>query len=271
MKLMTLNTHSLMEENYEYKLNVLVNAIVKYNVDVIALQEIMQPISGKEIDVSCHNEGIIPLKEGNHALNAVKKLNEKENKYKFAWVGFKKSYNSFDEGLAIITPHEISETRQIILSPFDDYENWRTRKALGALINGEWFYSVHTGWWESCESPLRQEIATLTQKTVTSKPLWLMGDFNSISSERDKGYDLLVQSGLYDTYCLAKNKDNGITAKTSIDGWSPNEKEREIRIDYIFSNKIRKIDSSYTVFNGKTEPIVSDHYGILVTTGEEIS
>ena len=42
MKLLTLNTHSLIEENYEQKFKIFVEEIYKEHPDIIALQEINQ-------------------------------------------------------------------------------------------------------------------------------------------------------------------------------------------------------------------------------------
>lgn len=265
MKLLTLNTHSLMENDYESKLDIFVNAVLFHKPDVVALQEIMQPISNSAADYPHINAGAIPLKKGNHGLNIVKKLNG----WNLVWLGFKKSYEKFDEGLAILTPHQMDNINVITLSPFDDYTNWKTRKALGVKINGEWFYSVHMGWWENIESPFAYELNSLTEKIPKNTDVWLMGDFNSDASERNKGYDLILEKGFNDTYALAKNKDNGITAYTNIDGWDKENDPQGIRIDYIFSTQKADIESSFTIFNGANEPNVSDHFGILVTTRKE--
>ena len=92
MKLLTLNTHSLMESEYQKKLQIFTKAMAKYKPDVIALQEIMQPIEANNSDYPCINAGKIPLKEGNHALNIVKELDNLGLKYNFVWLGFKRSY-----------------------------------------------------------------------------------------------------------------------------------------------------------------------------------
>lgn len=248
-----------MECNYKEKLDIFVDAIVKHGIDVIALQEVMQPI---ECDICKSNHincGKIPLKKGNHALNITNALKKRGLSYNLAWIGFKKSYDRFDEGLAILTPHEISQATAITLTSFDDYNNWKTRKALGVKILGNWYYSVHFGWWDSFET----EFQSLIKKMVNNEQAWLMGDFNSVAAERNKGYDLVVSNGWYDTYSIALNKDEGMTAHSGIDGW--NGDNTEIRIDYIFTNKKAKIDSSFVIFNGKNERIISDHYGIILS------
>lgn len=260
MKLLTLNTHSLMEKDYDDKLNIFVNSVIKHNVDLIALQEIMQPINANMCNFECINAGKIPLKEGNHGLNIIKALASKGEKYNLVWLGFKKSYGKFDEGLAILTKENIEEIKVIDTTPFDEYENWKTRKALGVKIGGEWFYSVHFGWWDS----FKHEFEQLKNSIENKEKNWIMGDFNSPACEREKGYDLVTANGFYDTYSLAINKDDGFTASTKIDGWGEMDNIRNVRIDYIFVTERTKIQSSFTIFNGINEPIISDHFGILL-------
>lgn len=265
MKLLTLNTHSLVESEYEAKLNHFVKAIIKYDVDIIALQEIMQPINANMCKYECINAGEIPLKQGNHGLNIVNKLLLNGRKYNFAWLGFKKSYDKFDEGIVLLSKDRIEESKVITLTPFDEYSNWKTRKALGIKVNKEWFFSVHFGWEESFEYEFNQ----MHKELPRDEKCWILGDFNTVASERNKGYDLVISSGIYDTYSLAKNKDDGYTANTGIDGWDEKNNKRNIRIDYIFVTKKTEIESSFVIFNGSNEPIVSDHYGILLRVEEK--
>ena len=252
-----------MESEYEKKLNIFVEAVIRHEVDIVSLQEVMQPVNAAISDFAHINCGKIPLKVGNHALNVINALGKKGLKYNLAWLGFKRSYDKFDEGIAIITPHEIIDTESVALTKFDDYYNWKTRRALAINVLGMWFYSVHFGWWEG----FVEEFENLSKSTQGKRCVWLMGDFNSVASERGKGYDLVVNNGWYDTYQLALNKDDGITANTGIDGWG--EGNVNIRIDYIFTNKKRKIQSSFVIFNGINEEVVSDHFGIILTTGKE--
>ena len=41
-----------------------------------------------------------------------------------------------------------------------------------------------------------------------------------------------------------------------------------MRLDYIWCNKKKEILSSRVVFNGLKEPVVSDHYGVLIEIKE---
>ena len=52
MKILTLNTHSLQEENYHQKLAWFVEQILRKRPDLIALQEVNQSISAPEADAS---------------------------------------------------------------------------------------------------------------------------------------------------------------------------------------------------------------------------
>lgn len=262
MKLLTLNTHSLMETDYVNKLNAFVNVVIKHKIDVIALQEVMQQTNANMYNGEYIKTDEIPLKQGNHVLNIAKSLKMKGEKYNFVWFGFKKSYDKFDEGLAILTRHNIEEIKTVTLSPFDEYENWKTRKALGVKIGEAWFYNVHFGWWESFEYEFLQLCNSIEKK----KQNYIMGDFNAASCEKNQGYDFVLKHGFFDTYSLAKNKDEGFTANTKIDGWGETENCKKVRIDYIFTTKMTDVKSSFTIFNGVNEQIVSDHFGILLDT-----
>ena len=261
MKLLTLNTHSLMEKDYETKLKKLANVIIERDIDLIALQEIMQPINGKILNSS----DSIPLKEGNYALSVLDELKQKGYEYDLFFHGFKKSYDKFDEGLAIISKNKIEEKAIINLPPFGDYNNWKTRKAIGAKINNKWYFCVHMGWWDDEKAPFKIQLEALLKSLPLDNEVYIMGDFNSLADEKGKGYECVIKSGLYDTYLLANKKDEGTTALSQIDGWERDKDPKKMRIDYIFTNRKIKVESSLVIFNGKNEDIISDHYGIIVT------
>ncbi len=251
-----------MEPSYETKLKILVNAIISRNIDVIALQEIMQPINGAEILKDSFG---VPIKEGNYAKRVIDELKKNGYEYYLFWHGFKKSYDRFDEGLAIISKCKFESKSIITLTPFDEYYNWKTRKAIGAKINNKWYFCVHMGWWDDDEAPFEQQFKNLVCNLPPNEEIYLMGDFNSEAGEKNKGYDSVVNGGFYDTYNLALKKDKGVTAHSQIDGWDKEKILRKMRIDYIFTNRNKKIESSFVIFNGVNEDIISDHYGIIVT------
>ena len=67
MKLLTLNTHSLIEPQYREKLDVFVKAIARLKPDIIAMQEVNQSRLSKIIQ----NDGAFPIRQDNHALSVV--------------------------------------------------------------------------------------------------------------------------------------------------------------------------------------------------------
>lgn len=261
MKLLTLNTHSIIDESYEEKIDVLTKAILKYTPDVIALQEVMQPTEAKKADFAPNLKvvGEIPLKKENFALNVLNGLKRHKLDYNGVFLGIKKAYERYDEGLAILSNKEINTVETTQLTPFCDYNNWKTRFALGTCIGDCWFYSLHFNWEDDKDSPFEKEWDELISTTKSKKNVWLMGDFNL--TPNSKGYELITKS-YYDTYNLAKDVDNGITVKGEIDGWKNQNGSK--RIDYIFTSKPTEIKSSKVIFNGKNEKIISDHFGILL-------
>lgn len=270
MKILTLNTHSLIEENYQQKLLDFVNAISKIQPDIIALQEVNQSALSAEINkesltgyIPCQTE--IPVKYDNHAYNAVKMLYDNGIKYHWTYLPIKLGYDKFDEGLALLSRNPIDKTDVILISRINDYNNWKTRKVIGILTGEKWFYSVHIGWWNDDEEPFCKQWNKLTEHLQNKKNIFLMGDFNNSADIRNEGYDMIIHSGWHDTYNMAVNKDGGMTVHGKIDGWNDNS---EMRIDFIFTDREYNIKSSKVIFNGKNEPVISDHSGIIIDTGE---
>lgn len=260
MKLLTLNTHSVIDKNYERKIEILADVIARHKPDVIALQEVMQPANGCKM---CSNKiksvGEIPIKNGNFLLEVISELTELNCEYFGAYFAFKKAYDKYDEGLAILSSEEIISIETEQLSPFSDYNNYKTRHSLGVRTHDNWFYSLHFNWENEKESPFIEEWKALYGSINQKKNIWLMGDFNITPDS--ESYQIITRS-YYDTYIMAKDIDNGITVIGEIDGWQ-GQKENK-RIDYIFVGKDLEIKSSKVIFNGKNEEIISDHFGIIV-------
>ena len=271
MKLLTLNTHSLVEDNYSTKLDAFVSAIAEQRPDIIALQEVNQTIAETQVDVI--SEGYVPcvenivIRKDNHVYKAAELLEGAWVKYYWTWLPLKKGYNKYDEGIALMSRSRIIETDVVRISETDDYNNWKTRKIIGIRTEAapdEWFFSVHYGWWDDLDEPFQNQWQKTVEYMKKYSRVWLMGDFNSPAEVRNEGYDMINSSGWYDSYTLARIRDNGITVGKVIDGWRDKVSGTDgMRIDQIWCSQKAEIASSEVIFNGANKPVVSDHYGVV--------
>lgn len=275
-----MNTHSLVEPDYEAKRKFFVDFIAKEQPDVFALQEVNQTASAPAMPIPladycpCSGNRIL-LKEDNHAAAVAQMLKEEGVHYYWSWLPAKIGYDKYDEGMAIFSRMPITATENLLLSRTDDYHYWKTRRALGICAGDVWYYAVHMGWWKDEEEPFKAQWETFLKNTKSlmekkETSLWVMGDFNSPASVRGEGYDLVRVSGFKDTWDLAEKKDAGFTAPPKIDGWKEAEgksPEQGMRIDYIWHWGDINIEESRVLCNGKREPAVSDHYAVMIKTG----
>ncbi len=272
MKLLTLNTHSLIEKNYSRKLADFVSAISEQKPDIIALQEVNQTICETEISekiknyIPCKDEIII--RKDNHIYNVAEMLYKNGIEYYWTWLPLKKGYNKYEEGIAVMSISPIIETDIVTLSNIDDYDNWKTRKIIGIRTEknpDEWFFSVHYGWWNDIDEPFQQQWKRTVNHMQKYDTVWLMGDFNNPSEIKNEGYDMIKGDNWYDSFLLAEKKDSGITVEKVIDGWQDKIKNTDrMRIDHIWCNKKTDIKSSEVIFNGRNYSVVSDHYGVMI-------
>ncbi len=285
MKLITLNTHSLAEPDYERKLAAFAGLVNREQPDIIALQEVNQTMSGSAVQimddqayVPCRGNET-PVRQDNHALALSRLLKEAGCRYWWTWAPAKVGYEIYEEGLAVFSHSPIEDTHQFFISKSHDFHNWKTRKMVGAKAGGMWFYSVHMGWWEDEEEPFSShwDRAGEVMKAHGSKdvPIWVMGDFNSPAGIPKGGWDYVKASGWKDTYELAKERDDGITVGKVIDGWKERLESQEgeehtgrmpgMRIDYIWCSQKVQVDKSEVICNGINYEVVSDHYGVMIT------
>ena len=270
MKLLTLNTHSLIEPEYEAKREIFVEFIAKEQPDVFALQEVNQTAAAPQPDAvpagytPCPGNAV-PLKADNHAAAVARMLEQKGLFYHWSWLPAKIGYDRYDEGMAVFSRAPITQAENLLLSKSDNYNYWKTRRALGICAGDVWYYAVHLGWWKDEEEPFLDQWEKLSLTACAKDTAFLMGDFNSEADVRGEGYDLILHSGWKDTYRLAKQRDDGYTVVQAIDGWrdAPDAAAKK-RIDQIWCSRAVPVRSSRVVFRGTQEPQVSDHAGILL-------
>lgn len=282
MKILTLNTHSLQEENYQNKLQWFVESIIQEKPDIIAMQEVNQTANEDLMDVEMLKgqypvPGCIKIRKDNHAANVAHLLWQAGIECYWAWLPIKMGYKKYDEGVAILSlGRKIRCIDKFPISKVDDYHNWRTRAVLGAKVEGleDWFYCLHMGWWDESENGFLEQWTVLSACIATKRiygPVWLMGDFNSPDVIPGQSYEHMVACGWIDTYQVAQFKDCGITVPDVIDGWRERLKGQHVdgmRLDYIWCNQKKEIRSSRVMFNGVKEPVVSDHFGVLIQVKE---
>lgn len=278
MKIMTLNAHShgadISENRFQRNLDALAECILQQKIDVIALQEVCQTL-GMEAVNKKELHGFIPTGRGtvirrdNYVLQLIRKLEQKGQQYYWTWDGIKIGYGIYDEGLAVISRFPIKYAEEFYLSSIQDYQHWKTRKAIAANIcaggKKSWFVCTHMGWWEDEEEPFSGQMDRLS-KQLSGKEgnIYLMGDFNSPEDERHTGYDYVKKYGWTDIWC--GNTEHRVTVPGKIDGWGA-KAEKGICIDYIWSRYPVDAVSSRVVFTGENEPVISDHYGVLAEIG----
>ena len=283
MKILTLNTHSLQEENYPQKLDWFIAGILREKPDIIALQEVNQTACEEEMDPAMLEgqypiPGCMQIRRDNHAAQVAYRLNQAGIPCSWAWIPIKLGYQKYDEGVAILSlGRKIRCVDQFPISKCSDYQNWRTRAVLGVQVEGldDWFYTVHMGWWDDALEPFLDQWKKLNGCIASRRmcgPVWLMGDFNASDLVRGESYDAIAASGWQDTYRAAAEADSGITVPGVIDGWREKlagKKINGMRLDYIWCSCDREILSSRVIFNGSPEPIVSDHFGVLIEAKEQ--
>ena len=280
MKLLTLNTHSLQEENYPDKLNWFVESILEEKPDIIAMQEVNQTVDEELMDLNMLEgqypiPGCMPIRKDNHAAVVANRLRQAGIECYWAWLPIKLGYDKYDEGVAILSlGRPIRCVDKFPISKVNDYHNWRTRAVLGVQVEGfdDWFYSVHMGWWDDPAERFLDQWKVLSC-CIASKRMcgnvWLMGDFNAPDVVQNQSYDYITACGWFDTYRTAHHRDGGLTVPGIIDGWREKLEGRQaegMRLDYIWCSSRIQILSSRVVFNGITEPVVSDHFGVLIET-----
>lgn len=283
MKIITLNTHSIIEPDYENKLEIFAKMIKTEKPDVFALQEVNQSVAKPELTVFVEN-GYVPCKDlcpvirmDNHALKLDRLLRSLGIEYYWTWIPLKIGYDIYEEGLAVFSRTPITEIKQFYISKSKTMSNWKTRKILGIKTNGIWFHNVHMGWWDDLEEPFKEQWDMVNKELNAVKRSedihFVMGDFNAPSGIRGEGYDYVKESGWFDTWEMAKVKDSGITVGKVIDGWRERMEEdmvtKGVRLDYIWVNKKLQVKNSRVVFNGEHYPVVSDHFGVVIEVEAE--
>lgn len=271
-KLLTLNTHSWVEENSQEKLMILAQTIAKEKYSAIALQEVNQsqeseivPSDSKLLEGYIPSNQLPPIKTDNFALALVSELKKLGLSYFWSWAPAHMGYYTYEEGLAILSLEPIDELETSFVCNVKSFDGFG-RSTIGIRRDDTWFYSVHfTRWEENLDSFEYQwgEFSNLIDKHKDKK-IYVMGDFNCPAHIEGKGYALMLKNEVFkDTYLLAEEKIGSNTTPGVIDGWRDTG-ETSMRIDYIITNHTPKVICSEVIFDGNKYPVVSDHFGVAI-------
>ncbi|KAA9004186.1 endonuclease/exonuclease/phosphatase family protein [Paenibacillus spiritus] len=269
MKLLTLNTHSWMEDNQEAKIRELARFIREEHFDVIALQEVNQS-KGEMAATDLELERFVPaepdirIARDNFALVLLREIGLP---YWWTWVPVHTGFVRYDEGIALLSRTPIGEAFSEYVSEMRDYENYRTRKIAGIRTSSaakeSWFVSGHFGWWEDGKELFSRQWdnAQACLDALAPAAVYVMGDFNNAAEVRGEGYDYVRSRGWTDLYEAAEEKDDGATVVKAIKGWEGNRSP--LRIDLIWSSRTAAVRSCLVALNGVRGGVVSDHFGVM--------
>ncbi|WP_376717068.1 endonuclease/exonuclease/phosphatase family protein [Enterococcus dongliensis] len=271
MKVLTLNTHSWMEEQDQQQIDVLANQIAKEEYDLIGLQEVNQLLASPLAKVDTYFQPTSnqqAIHQDNFLFCLTERLKKLGCHYYWSWTYNHIGYDIYHEGIGLLSKTPI-KTASYLISKSSDPTDYHTRRfMLGeTFIEGQKIVAIssHFSWWHSVDEAFGYEWRML-EEVLSEKQgtLIVMGDFNNDAKKAAEGYDLVCKSSLalQDAFIAARNKTGEYTVEKSIDGWDENAER--LRIDYIFTSKNFEIESYRVVFDGKKESVISDHYGVMV-------
>lgn len=269
-KIMTLNTHSWMEEEAELKFEQLVKELIKADYDIIALQEVNQLLHSDKATIDGYFQPVASqydVHQDNFAYLLVEKLKAHGLIYYWSWTASHIGYDRYAEGLAILSKEKIEAT-SLLVSLEDDFSDYHTRQLLlgKTILSGKEVrvLSSHYSWWKTDKTSgfAYEWDKTLSYLSQQDSPIILMGDLNNGADTTGEGYDYVKETAphLQDAYEVAEQVIGRYTVEKSIDGWEGNQ--QKLRIDYIFVTSPFKVARYQVIFDNHSSPIISDHYGL---------
>ena len=249
LKLLTLNLHCLEETKLDRNKKIIVDEIIKKDIDIIFLQEVAQ----------YHENQLImgTIKESNYGYDLQQLLLEKGIQYHYDYVPIKHSFGKYDEGLGVLSKYRFDTTKAQHISKSIDYYNWKSRKVQSAVIHqGKTKIAIlntHFGWTDEFER-FEDQVDELLKILPTDLTI-IAGDFNV--SPISKEYQYLQSKNLHDLFY--NNDEEYKYISTHVNDMDFHTGEN--RIDYFFSNKKIEVVDREILF---TDPLVSDHYGVYI-------
>ncbi len=268
--ILTLNLHTYQESDQSQKLKMLSDVISKLDIDFVAFQECAQ---NRNAPLYIGN-----LKKDNMALKIIQNLDKDYNKkYSITWDWAHYGWQQYEEGVCIISKHDLLDTDQKIISTSTSVDNITSRKAIYGSYKVQKtrfnILSAHTHWRTSLEDEEQnnqvkaiKEMAAEKNEPDLDAVTFICGDFNGNPTSEfpySEGYNTMVRDGKYSDTFLDMNPDANtippISKYFTVGGSLPG------RIDYIFKNKSDriKVKASQILFTNQVIGLVSDHFGVI--------
>ena len=250
MKILSLNLHGFEEKNILLKQKLIVDTIIKEDIDIVFLQEVAQSIHS---DILFND-----IKEDNYGYRLTKILQETGHTYYYHYKTGNIAFNKYDEGLAILSKTKLFDIKDFFISKTNSYDSWNTRVIVSAktIINNKVFTlaSIHFGWTDGFEV-FEDQVDSLLDNLNNEDTNIIAGDFNVEAGSNE--YNYIVNKGYIDLFY------NGETKFFKVPTHLENMDIHTVssRIDYVMSNKKSEILNRKILFNEKR---VSDHFGVFV-------
>jgi len=242
MKFLSLNLHCFEEDNYQEKLNRIIEFVRENNIDVCLFQEACQKMDAFKIDEF--------IRVGNNANIIANELN-----YNIYYKPMKISFDKYEEGLAIVSKHEIKNPICHSISHFREFSNWQRRFYVMCNIKGLTIFNTHIGWSIEEESSINQIKNMLDVTNKHEEKFILAGDFNHQYGSPEIEY---MKKHLFSLSDIAKLEPKDNPTFFGEKGHLSDDYDN-MMIDYVFTN-IREVPKHFEIVF-KDNP-VSDHYGI---------
>lgn len=262
MKLMTLNLNTYQEDRQKEKFKRIAQTIVDENIDIICFCEAAQSFMSSRVDEYVREDNAVKL-----ICDEVNRLLGKEV-YKFVWDLSHYGFKIYEEGIALMSKHPMSNVASQYVSHTHDIFTFKSRKVIKATIdyNGHNIdvYSCQLGWADDTYEPFSEQFKRLDEWVKAESKdgmLILAGDFSNDNTTEP--YQQIVSAGYIDQYVVGK--PDGMNDETFIYpiGFNATNANQSLRLDYVFTNEHQyKVTQAKRLFMNDMR--VSDHIAVMV-------
>lgn len=260
LTILTLNLHTWQEPDQLSKFHQVADFILANRVDIVCFQECAQHKDSALLPRS------MTLRADNAAHLIAERLAESDSSYTFAWDWAHYGWNVWEEGVAVLSrfPIRDSESRWVSESRLRT-DPMGSRKVLRARIDlpGAGAIDVYTAHLSWANAGLGTQLESLNRWIAESesgaRAVIVAGDFND--PPEGIGAAAMTSAGFGEALTDGRPGElaEPAAARAPTTTWGTH-------IDYIyFRNRapMLEVTQARIVFNGETEPVVSDHFGIL--------